>query len=280
MRAAAIAIAIVVGNPCAAQDLSFPPEHHPWGRFPAASWKRVRVVSETLDEKGTVANVTITDVKTTLIAADQTSYTLRSESTIEIAGKRLSTPPETVKHGYYGEAAGQMVTVKKVGEGQMTVNGLTIPYESRQAVINGADGSKRISTIFYSGQTPPYHLRRETVVEGADDQRSGSTVEVVALALPQKVMNELRSADFIKTTQKLPQGTKTTLEVHCHDVPGGVVAHSASEFDLAGNVVRRSALELIDYDIGTEEDPPLNPRRRLFPRLRARQPKADKRGGP
>ena len=278
-RAAAIAIAIAFAHACAAQDLSYPPEHHPWGRFPAASWKRVRVVSETLDLKGSVANVTVTEVKTTLIAADQSSYTLQSESVIEVAGKRLATQPETVKHGYYGEAAGQTVTVKKLGEGQMTISGRAIPYELRQAVFSGADGSKRISTIFYSGQTTPYHLRRETAIEGADEQRSGSTVEVVALALPQKVMNELRNADFLKTTQKLPQGTKTTLEVLCEDVPGGVVAHSASEFDLAGNVVRRSALELIDYHIGTEEDPPLNPRRRLFPRIRARQ-KVEKRGGP
>ena len=74
-------------------------------------------------------------------------------------------------------------------------------------------------------------------------------MEVVALDLPQRVRGELKSASYIKTTQTLPQSSKVTLEVHCDEVPGGVVAHWASETDASGRVLRRSTLELVEYHI-------------------------------
>jgi hypothetical protein len=98
-------------------------------------------------------------------------------------------------------------------------------------------------------------LRRETSAEGAaegkpqGDERNSSLVEVVALDLPQRVRGELKQASYIKTTHKLPQSLRVTLEVHCDDVPGGVAAHWSSETDAAGRVLRRSTLELIDYGV-------------------------------
>ena len=67
--------------------------------------------------------------------------------------------------------------------------------------------------------------------------------------LPQRVRGELKQASYVKTTQKLPLTSKVTLEVHCDEVPGGVVAHWASETDSAGRVLRRSTLELLDYGL-------------------------------
>ena len=57
----------MLAAPAAAQDVAYPREHHPWGRFPAGSWKHVRTTSETLDDKGQLANTTRTDTRTTLI---------------------------------------------------------------------------------------------------------------------------------------------------------------------------------------------------------------------
>jgi hypothetical protein len=260
--------AILAASLCAAQEKSAAPEQnaapeqgaaqeqdpvaqqHPWGRFPVGSWKSVRVVTETLDEKGQVAGETRTETRTKLVGADASGYSLLIESTVEVAGKRFMSQPQVVKHGYYGEPVGQSVTVKKLGAAELQIDGRTLPSDVRQATFE-SDGLKRVSTIHYSSAVSPYQLRRETVIEAATEaQRSTTLVETVALEMPQKVHGQVRPAAYLKTTRKTPQGTKVTLEIHCDDVPGGVVSHSANETDASGRVIRRSTLELIDYEIG------------------------------
>jgi hypothetical protein len=245
--AAALIVAALCAAPTAGQDLAFPPDQHPWGHFPVGSWKRVRTSAESLDEKGQVVSVTITDTKTTLVAADDSSYTLQTDATVDVASRRISAAPQSTKHGYYGETPGQLLAAKHTGDSSLTIDGRTIPCEVRQVVLTG-DNGKLVSTIYYSSQFPPFVLRRETSVEGApEEKRNASLVEVVALDLPQRIRGDLKQASYVKTTQKLPQGSKVTLEVHCDEVPGGVAAHWASETEAGGRVVRRSTLELIDY---------------------------------
>jgi hypothetical protein len=207
------------------------------------------VTSEVLDAKGQVANITKTETKTTLVHTDKTGYTLRFEVTVEVAGRRFASVPQTVKHGFNGETPGQPVTVKKLGDSQLAIDGRLVPCELRQSVVE-ADGVKRVSTIHYSSHIAPYQLRRETAPEDVPEEKRATTlVEIVALGLPQRVLDELATANYVKTTHKHPQGTKVTLEVQCDDVPGGVVSHWASETDLDGKTTRRSTLELIDYEI-------------------------------
>jgi hypothetical protein len=256
-----------------AADPPFPPEHHPWGRFPAGAWKYVRTTTETLDDKGLVASVTITDTRTVLAAADEESYTLRSEVTLDVLGRRIATTPQLAKYGYYGETPGQAVSVKRLADATLTIDGRPVACELRQVTLE-SDGGKLTSTLHYAPQAPPFVLRRETSVEnGAEEKRTNSLVEVLALNLPQRVRGELRTASYVKTTHKLPQGQKVTLEVHCDDVPGGVVAHSACETDAAGRVVRRSTLELIDYGLpsGAAESDFVPARRNYRPGKAARR---------
>jgi hypothetical protein len=267
-----VAGAILLVNPCAAQVTEPTAQQHPWGRFPAGSWKSVRVVTETLDEKGQVAGITRTETRTTLVAADARGYSLKIESTVEVAGKSFMSQPQVVKHGYYGEPAGQSVAVKKIGPADLQIDGRTIASDVRQTTFE-SDGVKRVSTIHFSSDVSPYQLRRETVTEAAtEDQRSTTLVETVALDMPQKVHGQVRSAAFLKTTRKSPQGTKVTVEIHCDDVPGGVVGHSANETDASDRVIRRSTLELIDYAIGGHPPSadPVTRRRAVNPR-RARR---------
>ena len=131
----------------------------------------MRVVSETLDENGNVANVIRTETKTTLVAADAQGYSLRIESTVEVAGKRFASQPQVVKHGYYGETAGQTVTVKKLDDEDVVIAGRTVPSEVRLATIE-ADGVKRISKIYYASQVSPYQLQRETTTEGVPEEQA------------------------------------------------------------------------------------------------------------
>jgi hypothetical protein len=257
---------------CAGQEPALLQQQHPWTRFPVGSWKSVRVVSETLDDKGIVANVIRTETRTTLVAADAQGYSLRIESTVEVAGKRFASQPQIVKHGYYGESAGQPVTVKKLADEELVIDGRSVPSEVRQATF-AADGVTRSSKIYFSSKISPYQLRRETTTEGVpEEQGIKTTVETVALGLPQKVLSEVQPAAYVKTTRQSPQGTKVTLEVHCDNVPGGVVSHSSSDTDASGNTIRRSTLELIDYAIGghpATADP--TTRRRAFTRQRPRR---------
>ncbi len=251
MLATGAALGAVVLAPAlfAADVLSFPPEHHPWGRFPIGSSKLVRTTSEALDEKGQVVSVTTTDTRTTLIAADPTSYTLQTDATVDVASRRITAAPQVARHGYYGELPGQALGAKRTSDASLTIDGRTIPCEVRQVTVSG-DSGKVLTTLYYSDQYPPFVLRRETSVEGAaEEKRNSSLVEVVALDLPQRVRGELKSASYVKTTQSLPQSSKVTLEVHCDEVPGGVVAHWASETDASGRVLRRSTLELVEFHV-------------------------------
>lgn len=259
---------------CVGQDMTLPPDQHPWGRFPVGSWKSVRVVSELLDKQGKVGTVTVTDTKTTLITADKAGYSLRIDSTVEVAGKRFASQPQIARHGYNGESAGQTVTVKKLGDAELVIDGRAVPTELRQAVF-AEEGTTRVSTIHYSGEVSPFVLKRETRTDGVpDDQASKTLVETIALDLPQIVLGTRTTGVFLKTTRQSPQGTKVTLEVLCDAVPGGVIKHWANEMDESDRTVRRSALELVEYAIGgrpSTADPVTQ--RKMFNRQRPRRMK-------
>jgi len=264
--------AILAAAPCAAQDAGIPADQHPWGRFPVGSWKSVRVTTHTLDAGGNVAGATTTEIRTTVVAADRASYSLRVQSSVEIAGKVFQAQPQVVKHGYYGQPAGASVAVERRGQQELVIDGRTVSSDVHLVSFQSDEG-KRTSTIHYSSQVAPHQLRRETTTDGgAETERSRTLVETVALEMPHQVLGQWKPAAHLKTTRTSPQGTKVTIEVHCDDVPGGVVSHVATESDPVGRVVRRSALELIDYGIGGHA-PAADPaaRRRLFQRHRMRR---------
>jgi hypothetical protein len=273
--AATLACSPAASAPLVAQEAAFVAEHHPWAGFPAGSWKLVRTVTESLDEHGNVTNLATTDTRTTLVAVNATSYTLRTDATVESRGRRLQVPSQTTGHGYYGEAPGQAIEVKQIGEGTITIEGRTIPCQVRQVTIE-ADGVKRTSTIHYSPAVPPYILRRESTVVAAEQPAERTTlVELVSLELPQRVRGRMEQAMYLKTSQTLSPGTKVTLEAAVEDVPGWVVAHWANETDAAGRVVRRSTLELVDY--GFPAQPAVNKEPATSLRQRRMQRKAARR---
>jgi hypothetical protein len=83
--------------------------------------------------------------------------------------------------------------------------------------------------------------------------------------MPYKVLTELKTVAYLRTSEKHSQGSGHTIEGYCLEIPGGVVAHSSKEFDAAGQLLRRSTLELIDYATingqpATEPDSPLRHR--------------------
>ncbi|MFM8253601.1 MAG: hypothetical protein ACKOBW_18600 [Planctomycetota bacterium] len=250
---------------------------HPWGAFRVGAWKRVRVVTETLDGDGKVLTVSTTETTSTLEAVTDREIALRVASTIEIGGKSYPSPPQVLRQGFYGQAAGQVANVKKTTDSQVTINGQAIPCETFEVTVQG-DDKKRVTLLQISEKHAPYVLGSATSMVKGEGQKpvALSMSEVVALNMPYKVLAETKSTAFVKTTHVRDDGrTITTLEIQAADVPGGIVAHTSKETDSQGRLVQRSTLELLDF--GTESVPSV-PRRRIFQRNRTRGPAAGNSG--
>jgi hypothetical protein len=267
-----LACALTAASSAAAQDGGIPAEHHPWGRFPVGSWKFVRVTVENLDALGNVTGTTINETKTTLLAADATTFTLHVVVTVEASGKRFLRPPQITKYGYSGQLSGETLAAKKSGDVEMTINGRKIMCEVRQIQIQG-DGAKYEGTVHYAPTIAPYVLRKEGAATGAaEGPKTTTMVEVLALGMPYRVLGDRRNVAFVRTIEKKQGSTSTTVEVQCDDIPGGEVAHSSQETNEDGKTLRRTSLELLEYHIANERsDEAWGGRRRIFHRNRPRR---------
>lgn len=245
-----------------------------WTRFGIGSWKQVRAYAVSLDEAGKVQQTNLRDTKSTLVEVADNYYTLKVETTVEVAGRKFVAEPNYLKQGYNGESNGQTVDVKVLGPGEVSIDGRKYPSEIQQVVVNG-DELKRVSLIHVSELVPPYVLRRETkATDAAGITKSfDSLVEVVAIDMPWRVLSESKTVSFVKTTHRQVSGTTTVvMETHCADVPGGVVAHSSKEISPAGRILGRETLELMEYQVvpiateATTTSTTTSGRRRLFQR--------------
>jgi hypothetical protein len=232
---------------------------HVWGRFDPGTWKRVRIVTETLNDRGAVADTTTTETKTTLVRADANRLTLRIEATVDVAGKRFACQPQVVEYGYYGESPNEPTELKSLGSEPLTIDGRQVPCRIEEVVATTGQ-EKQVTQMFLSDAVEPFVLKRETAVfkkDGADSntlEDPQTTVEVIALDVPYNVLHEVKSTAYERTIQKSARGTNVTFDVTCVDVPGGVVARTSKELDASGRLLRRSALELVDYRVVDNDD--------------------------
>jgi hypothetical protein len=253
----------------------FPPEAHPWGRFPVGSWKTVRLTTEALDAQGRVVSTSVAETKSTLIQADDLEYQLKIETTADFGGRRLTYPAQVNSHSYWGELNKPLNSAQKVPAAEIELNGKKVACEVRQAVVEQGM-ERRQSIVHYTPGQFPYVLKRETTVTPLPAAPEGTppsttTVEVIAANLPQRVLGVLRSVAFVRTIHENGKGSSTTMEIHSADIPGGVVSHSAEERDAAGIVIRRTTLELLEYGIGTEPEEQASPHRRRYFRKQQRR---------
>ena len=262
----ALALALLGPGLAPCQETAVTRYLHPWGRFQEGAWKRYRDFTETLDEQGAVANLGVTETKTTLQKVERDGVTLLVEAVMDISGKRLSTPSRTVKQGFHGEQANQKAALTDLGTSQLTIEGRVIPCQVEQVEVSDNAG-KTVTKTYYSPTVPPFVLRRESVVLDPDGKTklSETTLEVVALHVPCKILSRLRSAAQVKAVTHHPKGTTTTWAYTSIDVPGGVLCQTAEERDDKNRLTRRSTLELIDYGFTPEQE-----YQGLFNRVRGR----------
>lgn len=226
-----------------------------WGRFGAGTWKRVRIITETLNEKGGVVDTTLTETKTTLVRADSHQLALRIDATVDVAGKRFESQPKTIECGYYGESTTDLAEPKLLGTEMVTIEGRRVPCQIRQ-VVTGTGQQKQLVRLFLSDDVEPFVLKRETIAlkdDGSSPSDQKTTAEVIGLDLPYHVLHGIKPAAFERTIQHTSKGTNVSLDVTCFDVPGAIVARASNELDEKGHVVRRSMLELIDYQIVSDD---------------------------
>jgi hypothetical protein len=256
----------------AAQFEGVPREKHPWAQFKIGSWKRVRTVTEDLDAKGAVASKSMTETTTKLVDVHGDYYTLRVDVVVEVAGKRFSSNPQFIRRGFNGETDDRPATVKRLGAGRFQLGRDRIECEVQQITVDAGD-SRRITTVHLSPRLAPFVLKRETSSVDAAGKPADfhSEVEVLAVDMPAQVLNQTKPTSHVRILNQQGKTSSITLEVHSVDVPGGVVSHSSKEKDETGRVTRRSTLELVDYALGTGEDPDAQYVRRVFHRRAQRK---------
>ena len=248
-----------------------PRQQHPWGHFAPGSWKKISVVTQTIDPQGQVAGASVTQTKTTLDKVDDDGVTLRIETSVEVGGKRFDTPVQVVRQGYPGQLQGQPIELKSLDPEAVTIEGKQIRCQVWQVKSDNADG-KRLTKLFYSGATAPYVLRRETKLSDAANPQItfDTTVEVLALDMPYRVLDEMHTVAYEKTTAKNAKSTTTTVAVISPDIPGGVVGQTSKEVDASGRLLTRSTLELAEYHVAGDDNHPAQIRYRRLRRERLR----------
>jgi hypothetical protein len=227
---------------------------HPFGR---GTWRSVRVVTETLDDKGQVSTVSVIETKTTLVDASNDRVTLQVAQTIETAGRRFESEPARVVIGPYGEIPGEKVAVKPLSDQTIEVDGRTVQCRSRQVEIQRPDQRVVVQEL-YDNRVPPYGLRRTVTASDEKDQRIySSTTDVVALQMPYKILSEIKPAAYVRTVLRNHKSMTTTLSVVSTDIPGQLVSASTKETDMNGRLLRRSTTELVNYEVVPAESKPM-----------------------
>ncbi len=281
VASAVLTVLLLIASPLAAADdddialRTF----HPWGRFHVGSWNRVRIISETVDDKGEVVATSISDTRATLIERGLESYSLKLETSVEMAGKRIPGEPKIVKLGYAGENLGEQLSYRNVDDASMFIGGRMIDCGVQEVEIVGI-GQKLVSLIRYAKGVAPFVLHRKTTQTDLShpNQSNETEFEVVGLEIPCKVCGVLRNTAHTKLVQRGPRGSTESLSVVSAVVPGELVSQTSKKTDDRGREIHRSSLDLVSYYVAPTLDPAVEdfPERRV-PRRYHKRPRHDRR---
>ena len=173
---------------------------------------------------------------------------------MEVAGKQFDAQPQCIRQGFHGELLDPNLIVKTPTGGQLKIDDKNIICRVQQLDIC-AGGNKTAVTVYYSDTVSPYILKRESVTTGADEKVLGeTTMNVVSLDVPYKVLAETKRVARLKTVQRHTKGVVTTEAMTSPDVPGGIVHTTSKETDANGRLTRQSVLELVSFGLKGEEE--------------------------
>jgi hypothetical protein len=227
---------------------------HPWAQFGSGSFSLLKRTSETTDEKGR-RETTVTHTRTTLLAIDEETYTLKIETIVDAGGKQIVGDPKIVRRTFDDLPAEATPTVKDVpDENSVVVEKKKLPCRVYEVSFNN-EVHRTTTKTYYNSAIAPHVLQRKTSTIDAQSGNEQRYVEqkVIAFDMPCRVGNEMKSGAHVQIEETHSGGTVMTIVVLCRDVPGGVVSQTSREMDTRGNVIRRSTLELVDF--GVKEEP-------------------------
>lgn len=224
---------------------------HAWGRFNVGASKHEKITTQSYDAEGNLETTSVTDKVTTLTAVENDSYTLKIETTVEVAGSQVQSTT-TLQRGFddveFSKPSKGTATVVAEGTANVLVDEQPIPAQVYHATSAGKI-ERTVTKLFYS-QEPPYLLKSETTrIPVAGGPPSRTTFDVMSLEIPWKVGADLHSSAIARRIRRHPKGRAVEWSVIVSDIPGGIVAASTKEQDAQGNLLRRSVLELLDYEV-------------------------------
>lgn len=232
-----------------ADAIQFGRRIHQWGRFRPGSWVVMRQGMESLDPEGQVVNRSVSETKMTLADADDQALTLKVQSSLEIGGRKLENPPQELRQGPLGDPISVGAVAQELPSEDVTIQGRAIRCEVRRA--ESVVGPRRqIVTTWVNPNVAPYVLRKITsTVDAASGKTLGETVmEVVSLSTERRVLARNRTVAEVRTVQRHARGQTTTQAICCPEIPGGVVSQTTQEFDAGGQLIRRTSVELVDFE--------------------------------
>jgi hypothetical protein len=249
-----LACAVHAGGSWADEGV-IPRERHPWAAFRPGSWKLVKVTTETFDKDGKSLGESVTETRTMLLSVDASSYELQIDVAVDVGGKRFPAQPRVTRQGFHGESEGQRATIRRLGDVSLKIADRALTARSAEVETMEKD-TRRVTHVYYGAGIQPYVLSRRSLTFDADGKVKQETdVQTQAVQVARTVLGVRRSTWETRTTQKHSAGSIVTDEVHCFDIPGGVVEHTSEEFDDKGVLLRRSNLSLVNYGIATANKP-------------------------
>lgn len=258
MAAATLTLLLVPPVPRAAAEELLHREQHAWGKFQPGSWSRVRLVTQSMGANGQVHEETVSHTTTTLESVTEQRVTLRVESVVEVGGRVFEARPQVVTKNWLGRAHAS-VSVEDAEEDEvLMIGGQSLPTAIYPVTAHD-EAMQCEHRLWFHGQQWPYILKREWECRSPENNELlfHARMDTLSLAMPYQVLGETRNVAHVQTVQTWPNGRRmVTIEVHCPDVPGGLVSHTMKQTDKRGHVVRRSVLELVGYQIVMPDAPP------------------------
>lgn len=232
-----------------ADAIQFGRRLHLWGRFRPGSWVVMRQGMETLDPQGAVVGRSVSETRMTLADADDKGLTLKVQSALEIGDRRLENPPQELRQGLLGEPIDTPAVAQELPSENVTIQGRVIQCEVRRTETS-SNGRRQIITTWVNSNVAPYVLRKvTTTVDAATGQNlNETTMEVVSISTERRILARNRLVAEVRTVQRHPRGQTTTQAICCPEIPGGVVSQVSQEFNAGGQLIRRTQMELVDFE--------------------------------
>lgn len=228
-------------------------QYHPWWRFPPGSWSLVEIRTETFGADGKSIDTSITRTRTTLQEVTPRTYTLLIQSSVELGGRELESPPQTLTKGLWGDKASVVTERESSPVDPFELPDRLVPVRRFEVEVLGETTVCK-QVVDFSDEQSPHVLRRTIECFARTDHALlySTRVSTLNVGLPFRFRDRVLSVAYVQTLQKLKQGETLTLETFCHEIPGGVTSHSSKELGAHGELLRRSTMELIDYHVAAE----------------------------